>query len=329
MPYVPVVMLVAAVAVLVGVIVVALGRGGELAYFQPDYAPLRLDEVTATDVVLFRPNFSLWGYNVPATDEALNRIADALTERDIEISALRRQVESLRQSPLRLFRDEPEREAPPDRSGPLSSPSSSEASAPPRDARDSRDARDAQDSGNARDVRDARDSQDARDSRDSRDVRDVRDSRDARDSRDSRDVRDDEGLGRLLSRARGEPSGLGWTDPSGPLRFPDDQLSGTTPTGSGFPASGQAGANPWSPASRPPLGRPPWPPAVKPPPNEEPPDVDTAFRHTTEFPHRQPSRGPSLSSPSPAPSSATDDPPDFPGREPRRPRPPRPTQENG
>ena len=88
-------MLVAAVAVLAGVIAVALGRGGELAFFPADYAPLKLDEIAATDVVLFRPPLALWGYNPQATDEALNRIADALTERDIQITALRQQVADL------------------------------------------------------------------------------------------------------------------------------------------------------------------------------------------------------------------------------------------
>jgi hypothetical protein len=91
----PVVMLVAAAAVLAGVIVVALGRGGELAYFQADYFPLKLDQVSATDVALFRPPMALWGYNAQATDEALNRIATALTERDVEISALQQQVADL------------------------------------------------------------------------------------------------------------------------------------------------------------------------------------------------------------------------------------------
>jgi len=95
MPNVPVVMVVAAVAILAGVVVVALGRGGELAFFQPDYAPIKLDEISATDVVLFRPPVAIWGYNTQATDEALNRIADALTERDIEIAALRQQVADL------------------------------------------------------------------------------------------------------------------------------------------------------------------------------------------------------------------------------------------
>ena len=94
----PVVMLVAAGAVLIGVIVVALGRGGELAYFQADYFPLKLDQVSATDVALFRPPMALWGYNAQATDEALNRIATALTERDVEISALQQQVADLEAS---------------------------------------------------------------------------------------------------------------------------------------------------------------------------------------------------------------------------------------
>jgi hypothetical protein len=92
---VPVVLLLAAVAVLVGVVVVALGRGGEMTFFPADYAPIKLGEVAATDVVLFRPPLGLWGYNAQATDEALGRIADALTERDIQIAALRQQVADL------------------------------------------------------------------------------------------------------------------------------------------------------------------------------------------------------------------------------------------
>ena len=104
---VPVLLLIVAVAVLGGVIVVALGRGGELAYFQADYAPLRLDEVSATDVVLFRPPMGLWGYNAQATDEALNRIADALTERDIEITALRQRVADLEAASPRPGRPAP------------------------------------------------------------------------------------------------------------------------------------------------------------------------------------------------------------------------------
>lgn len=97
----PVVMLVAAAAVLIGVVAVAMGRGGELAFFQPDYAPLKLDEVTSTDVALFRPPMAVWGYSMTVTDEALTRIAAAVTERDIEIATLQQQVADLQASAAR------------------------------------------------------------------------------------------------------------------------------------------------------------------------------------------------------------------------------------
>ena len=97
----PVVMLVAAAAVLIGVVIVAMGRGGELAFFQPDFAPLKLDEVTSTDVALFRPPMSAWGYSMNATDDALSRIAAAITERDIEIATLQQQVADLQASAAR------------------------------------------------------------------------------------------------------------------------------------------------------------------------------------------------------------------------------------
>ena len=106
---VAVVMVLAVLAVLAGVVVVALGRGGEMTFFRADYAPLKLDEIAATDVVLFRPPMGLWGYNTQATDEALTRIADSLTERDIEIAALRQQVADL------AAQAEPRLEAPPAR----------------------------------------------------------------------------------------------------------------------------------------------------------------------------------------------------------------------
>lgn len=120
----PVVMLVAAAAVLVGVVLVAMGRGGELAFFEADYAPLKLDEVSATDVALFRPPTALWGYSMQATDEALNRVAAAITERDIEISALQQQVADLKASASR-------RRA----YGPPSEPAAPPAPAGRRDAR--------------------------------------------------------------------------------------------------------------------------------------------------------------------------------------------------
>jgi hypothetical protein len=93
---VPVVMLIAALAILAGVVIVASGRGGEMAHEHPDYPPLDLGPVTAADVALFRPPAAAWGYSMSLTEEALERIAQALTERDVQISALQQQVADLR-----------------------------------------------------------------------------------------------------------------------------------------------------------------------------------------------------------------------------------------
>jgi hypothetical protein len=123
MLYVAVVIVVVAVAVLVGVIAVAMGRGGELAYFQPDYAPLNLEEVSATDVALFRPPTALWGYSMQITDDALGRIANAITERDIEIATLQRQVADLEASAGDQRRPEPPGRPGPQQWGPPPEPS--------------------------------------------------------------------------------------------------------------------------------------------------------------------------------------------------------------
>jgi hypothetical protein len=93
---VPVVLLLAAVAILGGTVLAALGRAGEMAVFSGDLAPIDLDEVTATDVVLLRPPMSLWGYNAQATEEALLAIARSVTARDVEIATLRRELTELR-----------------------------------------------------------------------------------------------------------------------------------------------------------------------------------------------------------------------------------------
>jgi hypothetical protein len=82
-------------AILIGVFAVATGRGGELAYEHADHAPLDLGPVTATDVALLRPPTALWGYNMQVTDEALDSIARALRDRDIEIAFLQRQLAGL------------------------------------------------------------------------------------------------------------------------------------------------------------------------------------------------------------------------------------------
>jgi len=93
------VLIVAAVAILGGVIVVAMGRGGELAPSGADVRPLDTDIVTAADVALLRPPAALWGYDMRATDEALNRVARTVTERDVEIADLRRQLADMQPAP--------------------------------------------------------------------------------------------------------------------------------------------------------------------------------------------------------------------------------------
>jgi len=87
-----VVLILAFIAILVGVFAVATGRGGELAYEQADHAPLDLGPISATDVALLRPPTALWGYNMQVTDEALDRIARTLRDRDVEIAYLQRQL---------------------------------------------------------------------------------------------------------------------------------------------------------------------------------------------------------------------------------------------
>jgi len=94
-----VVLIVVAAAIVAGVVVVALGRGGEMAQFAADYAPVDLDdidEVTATDVALLRLPRALWGYHMQATDQALGLIAQTLTDRDVEIATLLRQLAEAR-----------------------------------------------------------------------------------------------------------------------------------------------------------------------------------------------------------------------------------------
>ena len=93
--HVPVLMILVGVAVLVGVFFAATGRGGQLAYEQADHAPLDLGPVAATDVALLRPPTALWGYNMQVTDEALERIARAIRERDIKIAYLQQQLADL------------------------------------------------------------------------------------------------------------------------------------------------------------------------------------------------------------------------------------------
>jgi hypothetical protein len=85
-------MILAAVAVLVGVFFAATGRGGEMSYEPADHAPLDLGPVSAADVAVLHPPTALWGYNVQVTNEALELIARAMRERDVRIAYLQQQI---------------------------------------------------------------------------------------------------------------------------------------------------------------------------------------------------------------------------------------------
>lgn len=90
-----VVIWIAAVVVVAAVVFAARGRGGELSAERGDYVPLDMGPVSATDVALLRPPTGLWGYNMQATDEALEQIAESIRERDVRIVALEQLVTDL------------------------------------------------------------------------------------------------------------------------------------------------------------------------------------------------------------------------------------------
>lgn len=82
--------LVAAV-ILGGVVVVAMGRGGELAREQRA-EPTATNFRTWSDVASYRPPAALLGYHAGATEYALAQVARAIAERDAEIDLLRRRL---------------------------------------------------------------------------------------------------------------------------------------------------------------------------------------------------------------------------------------------
>ena len=91
----PAVFLIAIVAVLVAIFFAATGRGGEMAYEHGDHAPPDLGLVSAADIALLRPPTALWGYNMQVTDEALERIAQAMRDRDVTIAFLQQRLADL------------------------------------------------------------------------------------------------------------------------------------------------------------------------------------------------------------------------------------------
>ena len=128
----PVILILAAAAILGCVVLAALGMGGEMAMFPSDSAPLRMDEVTAADVALLRPPLALWGYNVPATEEALGVIARAVTARDTEIATLRQELDDMRAQWYSSERDAPpQHAAPPQHTAPPQHAARQQHAAPP------------------------------------------------------------------------------------------------------------------------------------------------------------------------------------------------------
>ncbi|HUJ05130.1 MAG TPA: hypothetical protein VLX31_03360 [Streptosporangiaceae bacterium] len=87
-----VVLLVAAVAILAGVVVVAMGRGGEIAEFRRDLPEYRFRLRTPSDVATLRLPLALLGCQELATGDALRAAAQMLADRDAEIAMLRAEL---------------------------------------------------------------------------------------------------------------------------------------------------------------------------------------------------------------------------------------------
>lgn len=82
---------IAVIVVVAGVVVVALGRGGELARDRPA-EPAVTDFGTWYDVAFYRPPAALLGFDVAVTERALAEIARAIADRDTQIDELRRRL---------------------------------------------------------------------------------------------------------------------------------------------------------------------------------------------------------------------------------------------
>lgn len=85
----------AAVAILAAVVLIVMGRAGEMSGAEPDYAPLDLPPdgpLASRDVTRLRLPLSLWGYHVRAVDELLQRVSDSLTAQEEHITALERRL---------------------------------------------------------------------------------------------------------------------------------------------------------------------------------------------------------------------------------------------
>ncbi|WP_214327075.1 hypothetical protein [Nonomuraea sediminis] len=98
-----VVLAIAALAILACVVLVSLGRGGELTEFPPDVPPLDLPEpgqLTAVDFMALQLPVNLVGYHTQSVDETLRRAASAISARDTRIAVLEQRVSELLSSRL-------------------------------------------------------------------------------------------------------------------------------------------------------------------------------------------------------------------------------------
>ncbi len=83
------VLLIAAAAIVGGVVAVATGRGGEMAMFPRDLPSAQLALRTPADVAAVRLPHAVFGYQPEATSAVLTHIARLLADRDAEIARLR------------------------------------------------------------------------------------------------------------------------------------------------------------------------------------------------------------------------------------------------
>ncbi|MGW0804343.1 hypothetical protein [Nonomuraea sp. NPDC002799] len=98
-----VILAIAAIAILACVVLVSLGRGGELTEFPPDVPPLDLPEagqLSAVDFMALQLPVNLVGYHTQSVDETLRRAANAISARDTRIAVLEQRLSELLSSRL-------------------------------------------------------------------------------------------------------------------------------------------------------------------------------------------------------------------------------------
>ncbi|MFF5263152.1 hypothetical protein ACFY4C_29840 [Actinomadura viridis] len=142
-----VVLVLAGLVVLGAVVVLAMGRGGELAAAPSDRPPLPApDDRPFTGPAPFRIPRAIWGYQADVTEQMLDRLRYAVYERDTRIATLEHQIADLRRhlepwdGPEDEPADEPAQPAPPappweSADDPVDLDKDPDAAADPREAR--------------------------------------------------------------------------------------------------------------------------------------------------------------------------------------------------